>query len=130
MNYSKNSSSSKGRDVGRIFDFYTVWLDDHLIAKLFDVNSPAIVKHIQKIYITGALGELSTCSIMEQVTADGKIRKVNLYNLDVIISVEYRVDSKQATQFRQWVTGRLKEYLIEGEPSINGVWQNYSKLFK
>lgn len=97
---------------------------------LIDVNRSAIVKHIQKIFSTGELEELSTCSIMEQVAADGKIRKMNLYNLDVIISVGYRVNSKHAMQFRQWVTGRLKEYLLEGGPSINGGWNNYGEIFE
>lgn len=106
--------TSSGTDIQVVLENDTVWLDAHLIAKLFDVNRPAVVKHIQKIYNTAELEELSTCSIMEQVAADGKIRKMNLYNLDVIISVGYRVNSKKATQFRQWATGRLKEYLVEG----------------
>jgi prophage maintenance system killer protein len=92
----------------------TVWLDTHLIAKIFDVNRPAIVKHINNIYKTGELGKKSTCSILEQVAADGKIRKMNLYNLDMIISVGYRVNSKRATQFRIWATKTLKDHLIKG----------------
>ncbi|MGB3477974.1 MAG: virulence protein RhuM/Fic/DOC family protein [bacterium] len=92
----------------------TVWLDAHLIAKIFDVNRPAIVKHINNIYKTGELGKKSTCSILEQVAADGKIRKMNLYNLDMIISVGYRVNSKRATQFRIWATKVLKSYLVQG----------------
>ena len=96
------------------FDQDTVWLDAHLIAKLFGVNRPAVVKHIGNIYKSLELQEKSTCSILEQVAADGKKRKMNLYNLDMIISVGYRVNSKQATQFRQWATKRLKDYLIQG----------------
>ena len=92
----------------------TVWLDAHLIAKIFDVNRPAIVKHINNIYKTGELGKKSTCSILEQVAADGKIRKMNLYNLDMIISVGYRINSKRATQFRIWATKTLKDHLIKG----------------
>jgi len=92
----------------------TVWLDAHLIAQLFDVNRPAIVKHINNIYKTGELDKKSTCSILEQVAADGKIRKMNLYNLDMIISVGYRVNSQRATQFRIWATKTLKEYLVKG----------------
>ncbi|HHW19758.1 virulence protein RhuM/Fic/DOC family protein [Thermodesulfovibrio thiophilus] len=92
----------------------TVWLDAHLIAQLFDVNRPAIVKHINNIYKTGELDKKSTCSILEQVAADGKIRKMNLYNLDMIISVGYRVNSKRATQFRIWATKTLKEHLVKG----------------
>ena len=92
----------------------TVWLDAHLIAQLFDVNRPAIVKHINNIYKAGELDKKSTCSILEQVAADGKIRKMNLYNLDMIISVGYRVNSKRATQFRIWATKTLKEHLVKG----------------
>lgn len=92
----------------------TVWLDAHLIAQLFDVNRPAIVKHINNIYKTGELDKESTCSILEQVAADGKIRKMNLYNLDMIISVGYRVNSQRATQFRIWATKTLKEHLVKG----------------
>ena len=92
----------------------TVWLGARQIALLFDVNRPAIVKHINNIYKTGELEENSTCSILEQVATDGKIRKMNLYNLDAIISVGYRVNSKKATQFRVWATKTLKKHLVEG----------------
>lgn len=106
--------SPKGNEIRVKLDKETVWLDAHLIAMLFDVNRPAIVKHIQNIYKSGELVQDSTCSILEQVAADGKKRKMNLYNLDVIISVGYKVNSKQATQFRQWATQRLKDFLVQG----------------
>lgn len=96
------------------FENETVWLDAHLIAKLFNVNRPAIVKHIRNIYKSNELSEVSTCSKMEQVAADGKKRKMNLYNLDVIISVGYRVNSQEATQFRIWASKILKNYLRNG----------------
>ena len=96
------------------FEQETVWLDTHTIASLFTVNRPAIVKHIQNIYKSNELLEDSTCSILEQVAADGKLRKMKLYNLDMILSVGYRVNSKSATQFRQWATQRLKDYLVQG----------------
>lgn len=96
------------------FEQETVWLDAHMIASLFTVNRPAIVKHIQNIYKSDELLEVSTCSILEQVAADGKLRKMKLYNLDIILSVGYRVNSKSATQFRQWATQRLKDYLVKG----------------
>ena len=96
----------------------TVWLDAHQMAMIFGVNRPAVVKHINNIYKTGELEEKSTCSKMEQVAADGKIRKMNLYNLDMIISVGYRVNSQRATQFRIWATKILKQYLLQGY-SIN-----------
>jgi len=92
----------------------TVWLDAHLMARLFGVNRPAIVKHINNVYKSGELDKKLTCSILEQVAADGKIRKMNFYNLDMIISVGYRVNSKQATHFRIWATKVLKQHLIKG----------------
>ncbi len=102
----------------------TIWLNAHKMAELFDVRRPAIVKHIKNIYETGELNENSTCSILEQVAADGKKRKMNFYNLDVIIAVGYRVNSKKATQFRIWATNVLKNYLIKGyainKKQING----------
>ncbi len=92
----------------------TIWLNTNQMALLFDVKRPAIVKHIQNIYKSGELKKDSTCSILEQVAADGRKRKINYYNLDVIISVGYRVNSKKATQFRIWATRILKNYLIKG----------------
>lgn len=92
----------------------TIWLDARQMAELFDVKRPAIVKHVQNIYKNGELIEKATCSILEQVALDGRIRKTHLYNLDMIISVGYRVNSKQASQFRIWATSVLKKYLIEG----------------
>lgn len=106
--------SSSGPEISVKLEKDSVWLDAHLMAKLFDVNRPAIVKHINNIYRSGELDKKPTCSILEQVAADGKIRKMNLYNLDVIISVGYRVNSKRATQFRIWATKTLKEHLIKG----------------
>lgn len=106
--------SPKGPEIEVKLEKDTIWLDAHLIAKLFDVKRPAIVKHINNIYKSGELDKNSTCSILEQVAADGKIRKMNLYNLDMIISVGYRVNSKQATQFRIWATKILKDHLVKG----------------
>jgi prophage maintenance system killer protein len=101
-------------EVQVLFEKNTVWLDAHTIASLFSVNRPAIVKHIQNIYKSEELIEFSTCSILEQVAADGKLRKMKLYNLDMILSVGYRVNSNNATYFRQWATQRLKDYLVQG----------------
>lgn len=106
--------TEKGTEISIRLDNESIWLDAHLIAKLFDINRPAIVKHIKNVYNSGELAQNATCSILEQVAADGKKRKMNLYNLDVIISVGYRVNSKQATQFRQWATQRLKDFLVQG----------------
>ncbi len=106
--------SPQGPEIQVKLEKDTVWLDGHLIARLFNVNRPAIVKHINNIYKTSELDKQSTCSKMEQVAADGKIRKMNLYNLDMIISVGYRVNSNHATQFRIWATKTLKEHLVKG----------------
>ena len=106
--------TSKGTEISVKLENDTIWLDTHTIAELFGVNRPAIVKHVGNIYKTAELDESSTCSILEQVAADGKRRKMNFYNLDMILSVGYRVNSSQATQFRQWATQCLKEYLVQG----------------
>ena len=106
--------TSNGTDIKVKLEKESVWLDAHLIAALFNVNRPAIVKHILNIYRSKELQQISTCSILEQVATDGKMRMMKLYNLDIIISVGYRVNSKQATQFRQWATQRLKDYLVRG----------------
>jgi len=92
----------------------TIWLSTEQIASIFDVNRPAIVKHIGNIYKSEELDKDSTCSILEQVAKDGKRRKINFYNLDVIIATGYRVNSKKATAFRRWATEVLKKHLIEG----------------
>ena len=104
----------KGPEIEVKMEKDTVWLDAHLIARLFGVNRPAIVKHTNNIYKTKELDKKSTCSILEQVAADGKVRKMNYYNLDMIISVGYRVNSQRATQFRIWATKTLKNHLIRG----------------
>jgi len=92
----------------------SIWLRSEDIASLFSVKRPAIVKHIGNIYQTEELEETSTCSILEQVAKDGKKRKIKYYNLDMIISVGYRVNSKKATQFRKWATRVLKHYISDG----------------
>ena len=91
-----------------------IWLTQDKIALLFDVQRPAITKHLKNIFASGELNETSVSSILEQTVGDGNTYKVKFYNLDAIISVGYRVNSTQATQFRIWATERLKEYLIKG----------------
>jgi death-on-curing family protein len=99
------------------FDGDTVWLTQNQIALLFKGSRTNIVEHIQNIYKTAELDEVSTCRKFRQVRKEGKRtveRQIDHYNLDVIISVGYRVNSKRGTQFRQWATQRLKDYLVEG----------------
>ncbi|MFC1617838.1 virulence RhuM family protein [Patescibacteria group bacterium] len=92
----------------------TVWLNAHQMAQIFGVKRPAIVKHISNIYKTAELSEKQTCSKMEQVAKDGKKRQMKIYNLDMIISVGYRVNSQQATKFRTWATKILRMHVVEG----------------
>lgn len=95
----------------------TVWLTQAQIAQLFDVNSQAITKHLGNIFEEEELDPAATCSKMEQVRQEGSRqvkRLVNVYNLDAVISVGYRVNSRKATHFRQWATRVLKEYAVKG----------------
>jgi hypothetical protein len=92
----------------------TFWLPQKTIASLFGVEVPAISKHLKNIFETGELIENSVVSILETTAADGKNYKTAFYNLDAIIAVGYRVNSKQATQFRIWATQTLKEFIIKG----------------
>ena len=93
----------------------TVWLTQQQIADLFGTKRPAITKHLSNIYASGELDKNSTCSILEHMGNDGKQRyATTYYNLDVIISVGYRVNSINATAFRRWATNVLREYLLQG----------------
>jgi hypothetical protein len=87
------------------------------MAQLFGVEIPAISKHLSNIFETGELQQNATISIMETVQQEGTRnvkRTIEFYNLDAIIAVGYRVNSKQATQFRIWATQTLKEYILKG----------------
>jgi len=92
----------------------SVWLTQTMIAQLFDVQRPAITKHLKNIFESYELDENSVSSILEHTANDGKTYNTKYYNLDAIISVGYRVNSKKATQFRQWATRVLKEFAIKG----------------
>lgn len=92
----------------------TVWLTQQQIAQLFGVKQPAISKHLKNIFDSGELDENSVHSILEYTAADGKSYQTKFYNLDAILSVGYRVNSRNATLFRQWANKVLKEYLLRG----------------
>ena len=96
----------------------TVWLTQQQIADLFGTKRPAITKHLSNIFKSGELEEDSVRSILEHTASDGKVYKTQFYNLDAILSVGYRVNSKNATLFRRWANQILKEYLLRGY-SIN-----------
>lgn len=95
----------------------SVWLTQSQMAELFGVDRTSIVRHFRNIYKSEELDESSTCAKSAQVRMEGQrqiVREIPLYNLDVIISVGYRVNSKNATSFRRWATSVLKQYIIKG----------------
>ena len=106
--------------IDTIFQDETIWLTQKKMAELFDVQRPAITKHLKNIFESGELAEQVVSSILEHTTQHGAMvgktqtQSVKYYNLDAIIAVGYRVNSKRATQFRIWATNILKEYIIKG----------------
>ncbi|MFN7882449.1 MAG: RhuM family protein, partial [bacterium] len=98
----------------------SIWLTQERMAELFGVQRPAITKHLKNIFESNELQEELVCSILEHTTEHGAVagrtqtQKVKYYNLDAVISVGYRVNSAQATQFRIWATQLIKEYIIKG----------------
>lgn len=103
--------------INAIIKDETIWLTQKAMAELFGVGIPAISKHLSNIYDEKELQENATISKMETVQKEGNRtvqRAVDFYNLDAIISVGYRVNSKRATKFRQWATSVLKEYMTKG----------------
>jgi hypothetical protein len=99
------------------FQNETFWLTQKRMAELFGVEVPAISKHLANIFESGELMPESTVSILEIVQKEGSrnvTRKMEFYNLDAIIAVGYRVNSRQATQFRIWATKTLREFIIKG----------------
>ena len=111
-------SDDSGKEfINVVFEDETFWLTQKAMAELFDVNVPAVSKHLQNIYEENELTRDATISKMETVQQEGERqvkRMVDFYNLDAIIAVGYRVNSKKATRFRQWATKTLKEYIQKG----------------
>lgn len=110
----------------------TVWLTQAQIALLYGVDRTVIAKHIGNIYKSTELIEDSTCAKIAQVQTEGKrivTRQINYYNLDVIISVGYRVNSKNATQFRIWANTVLKDYLVKGYAVRNNLLEERYSVF-
>ena len=92
----------------------TVWLTQKQITVLFERDRTVITRHINNVFNEGELDKNSVCANFAHTAEDGKTYETQYYNLDVIISVGYRVKSKRGTQFRQWATQRLKDYLVKG----------------
>lgn len=110
-------SAEEDVSVNAVIKDETIWLTQKAMAELFDVNVPAISKHLQNIFDEGELEKNSTVSKMEIVQQEGARsvkRSMEFYNLDAIISVGYRVNSHRATKFRIWATSVLKEYMQKG----------------
>ena len=91
-----------------------VWLTQKAIGQLFDVDRSVVTKHLKNIFSSGELDEHAVCAKFAHTAEDGKTYKTDFYNLDAIIAVGYRVNSKKATEFRIWATKVLKEYIIKG----------------
>ena len=111
------NSEEEEVSVNAVVKDESVWLTQKGMAELFAVEVPAISKHLANIYAEGELSQAATVSKMEIVQTEGTRnvrRQVDFYNLDAIISVGYRVNSRRATNFRIWATGVLKEYMIKG----------------
>lgn len=99
------------------FESDTLWLNQYQIEELFETDRTSILKHIKNIYSTGELDENATCAKIAQVQKEGKRnveRKILHYNLDVVISLGYRVNSIKGTLFRKWATKKLNDYLVQG----------------
>ena len=110
-------SADENISVNAVIKDETIWLTQKAMAQLFGVDVPAISKHLANIFAEGELARTATVSKMETVQTEGGRnvkRMVEFYNLDAIISVGYRVNSRRATQFRIWATGVLKEYITKG----------------
>ena len=100
--------------IDTTFDGDTVWLSIDQMAELFQRDKSTISRHIKNVFSEGELQRESVVANFATTAADGKTYQVDYYNLDVIISVGYRVKSKRGTQFRIWATGILKEYMSKG----------------
>lgn len=107
-------SSDNAIELQVSLDNDTVWLNRNQLAMLFDRDIKTIGKHINNVFLEGELSKKAVVANFATTAIDGKTYQVDHYNLDVIISVGYRVKSKQGTQFRQWATQRLKDYLVKG----------------
>lgn len=110
-------SESGSPEIQVTFESETLWLSQRIMAELFDKDTDTIGLHIKNIYSEGELDEQATTELFSVVQTEGKRtvkRKVTHYNLDVILSVGYRVSSKRGTQFRIWANKVLKDYLVNG----------------
>lgn len=109
--------SSEGIEIAVILENETIWATQRQMAQIFETTPQNITLHLKRVYNDGEIDETSTCKEYLQVQTEGnrKVQRKQLfYNLDAILSVGYRVNSMRGTQFRQWATQRLKDYLVKG----------------
>jgi hypothetical protein len=120
LNFLIYNTPEENVSINAVVKDETIWLTQKAMAELFDVGVPAISKHLKNIFEEGELKEEVVISILETTTEHGAIegktqtKATKFYNLDAIISVGYRVNSRKATNFRIWATGILKEYMTKG----------------
>ena len=110
-------TSTDGVEVAVILDEETVWATQRQMSELFNTTPQNITLHLKRVYEEGEISEKATCKEYLKVQKEGQRqvkRKQQVYNLDAILSVGYRINSKRGTQFRQWATQRLKDYLVKG----------------
>ena len=100
--------------VDAIFKDETLWLTQKSMAKVFGIDRTVITKHLKNIFNDGELNKNAVCAKFAHTAEDGKTYQTEFFNLDAIISVGYRINSKKATQFRIWATKVLKEYMTKG----------------
>jgi Virulence protein len=106
--------SGEDTKVEVLYSNENVWLNANAIAKVFDVKRPAITKHINNIYGDQELSEVSTCSKIEHMGKTGQKYQTNYYNLDMIISIGFRTNSKKAISFRTWANKIIRDYMVQG----------------
>ncbi len=121
---------SKQKDIEVRYENETLWLSQKMMAELFQCSIDNISLHLKNIFSSGELNENSVVEDYSVTASDGKKYRTKHYNLDAIIAVGYRVNSKKATQFRIWATGILKEYIIKGFAVVfleKIIFENYLK---
>ena len=117
LNFLIYNTPEENISINAVVKEETIWLTQKAMSELFDVEVPAISKHLSNIFSEGELQPEATVSKMETVQEEGNrnVKRIrDFYNLDAIISVGYRVNSRKATNFRIWATGILKEYMTKG----------------
>lgn len=123
----KNGAIELKADV----DAETVWATQAQISEIFDVERSVITKHVNNLIKDGELDKNSVCAKIAHTASDGKIYQINIYNLDVILAVGYRVNSSRAIEFRKWATKTLKQYITQGF-AVNSliIKNNYSQFLE